>query len=155
MKDLPILFSGEMVRAIFAGKNMTRRVSDRWATAEVGDRLWVRETYSNVPRDNGFNVVYDTVYRATDSDSCGEKWRPSIFMPRELSRITLGITELKREPLFDISETDARREGFASRDEFLDYFKLMNKKNFKANPNYAPTTWAIGFKVLEIKGVTK
>ena len=71
MKEHPILFSGEMVRAILAGrKTQTRRVVKPWtarmldALSEgssdlsaikppyaVGDRLWVRETWQEF-RDN-------------------------------------------------------------------------------------------------------
>jgi len=88
-----------------------------------GDRLWVRETFIT-----GYELDDDELrvgderawYRADgeidswlDEDGYmgDHKWRPSIFMPRKLSRITLEVTAVRIERLQDISEEDARAEG--------------------------------------------
>jgi hypothetical protein len=91
-----------------------------------GDRLWVRETWQAWRQ---INVEYDEwevetdvelmrnatlEYRAT-SDSLGP-WRPSIFLPRWASRITLEITEVRVQRLQDISEDDALAEGCSGHD---------------------------------------
>ena len=127
-----------MVRAILDGtKTMTRRIYkprfDKW---RVGDRLWVRETYT---------LIHGRAVYAATCDIKSYRWRPSIFMPRRFSRILLEITELKRELLRDVSEADALREGFENNREFLDYFEKINPEMKGQNPEVV----AIGFKVLE------
>lgn len=135
MKERPILFSGPMVRAILDGrKTQTRRIiknpdfygcptgdCPHWNQKECdaamakscpygkpGDRLWVKETFV-APVDG------KPVYRASipygNLDCHFKPWRPSIFMPRKASRITLEITSIRVERLNDISEEDAKAEG--------------------------------------------
>ena len=137
MKERPILFSAPMVRALLDGrKTQTRRIvkpqptfagfteseaghqvkvmleigAVRGTYGQPGDRLWVRETYSEFDTNHG-KVVW---YRAESDDPDywhGMKWTPSIFMPKRLSRITLEIVNVRVERLQDISEADAMAEG--------------------------------------------
>lgn len=95
-------------------------VNDRAGCRPVhpGDRLWVRETWAPLSalthNDPGPQALADGgFYRADDGTVDGEisKWKPSIFMPRHASRLTLTVTDVKVERLQDISEEDARAEG--------------------------------------------
>ena len=83
----------------------------------IGDRLWVRESFSKIIGQSGGWI--ETDYRATythgdrlgDTLGIKKRWTPSIHMPRDASRITLEVTGVRVERLKDISEADARAEG--------------------------------------------
>ncbi len=89
-----------------------------------GEKLWVRETFRPIfPQDPAYNggrpIEYDYAatythgYRLGDSLGIKKAWKPSIHMPRDASRITLEVTEVRVERLQDISEADAQAEGCA------------------------------------------
>lgn len=86
---------------------------------EAGDRLWVREAFMHTPAKYEPMmsmtvplVRAETSYRADFAgDSTGLGWKPSIHMPRNLSRITLEVVSVRVERLQDISEDDAMAEG--------------------------------------------
>jgi len=75
---------------------------------EVGDVLWVRETFykTTVPELNG-----SFYYKASIDEGWDLKWKPSIFMPKEACRIFLKIKAIRVERLQDISEEDCKNEG--------------------------------------------
>lgn len=159
MKERPILFNGDMVRAILDGrKKQTRRpvspqsaiLTDEMARnlgvrpphienfpvikcpfGQVGDRLWVRETWAEWQPGS-------PVFKADGSDITGHKsdqlvssWRPSVHMPRWASRITLEITGIRVERVQDISEDDARAEGVAP--------AWLDVRGDRVNANSSPT----------------
>jgi hypothetical protein len=134
MKERPILFSTEMVKAILEGrKTQTRRVInpqpdsrglrssnvpfEDWHGREVkcpygnvGDVLWVRESWNGVRAFDGSFSHYR--YKA-DGDPLhnGMRWKPSIHMPKDAARIWLKITDIRVQRLHDITPMDAAEEG--------------------------------------------
>ena len=92
---------------------------------EANDRLWVRETWAPrgvnpVARPSGKFGAAVIEYRADgqratyDHDPLQREhegfWRPSIFMPRWASRITLEVTDVRVQRGKEISEEDAMAE---------------------------------------------
>lgn len=133
---------------------------------KVGDRLWVRETFSIVPKtaygrdvprtinpnDDGEIAIYkEGWYRSPPS-----RWRPSIHMPRWASRITLEITDVRIERLQDITKEDAEKEGFKLPPADGQGYVVGARTNFKfgwnaiyGNWDENPWVWVIEFKVVE------
>src|ERR1700735_471611 len=77
-----------------------------------GDALWVRETcFSGFDHKN--KIV--TTYRADLDEAAAREytgmWRPSIFMTRQMSRLTLELSDVRVERIQDINEEDAISEG--------------------------------------------
>lgn len=77
----------------------------------AGDRLWVRETYRSWMGSHDAGSPRCIAYKA-DGGEIAMPWKPSIYMPRMLSRITLEVVAVRVERLQDITESDAEREGF-------------------------------------------
>lgn len=139
---------GELVAEHAVIWNLTTGTTIASPYGDMGDRLWVRETWgyrgcgwSNMrPSVEDFYIEYqaDGSRRTfthprgftqgiprepkrpkgqTDEgrdaalDRYWRQWRPSIFLPRWASRITLEITGIRVQRLHDISEEDARAEG--------------------------------------------
>lgn len=154
-----------------------------------GDRLWVRETFvleSNVedekPPFNDGRPIQQTGderdgfgwlqahYRATDPApelSCDRHdgpcchWKSPILMPRWASRLALEITEVRVQRLQEITEQDARAEGFEPRPAgygdrghviityrtgFVRSWDRINSKKHPWESN--PWIWVLTFKAI-------
>lgn len=133
-------------------------------------RLWVRETWRTVYDGAGKEWIefYESGSFPRDSREkeygCGP-WRPSIFMPRKASRITLALVKVRVERLQDITEEDAKAEGamffdgrpvnhHGWRHDYADVFptakasfaNLWDKINGKKHPWASnPWVWVIEF----------
>jgi hypothetical protein len=187
MKERPIIFSSEMVLTILNNtKTQTRRViklqplkfsnmhpvgqsevfrefmKKHLCPYEVGMRLWVRETWAYIFNSGSEPPTYTTYFKANGNTLPGiNKWRPSIFMPRWASRITLEIVNIRVERVQDISEEDAKAEGTKGLyDDWAGPGKLTYRKPYKAlwdsinsKRGYGwdvnPWVWVIEFKVLQ------
>ena len=71
-----------------------------------GDILYVRETWKKAP--NGY-YYYEDWQRNDIADIT--KWKPSIHMPKEATRIWLKVTDVRVERLHDITPKGAESEG--------------------------------------------
>jgi hypothetical protein len=133
-----------------------------------GDRLWVRETWAVqheydafAPSEIGASARWR--YAATE-DLGGLRKRPSIFLPRRGSRITLEITDVRVERLQKISEADAIAEGVTptmpiygdcggfehqgGRDAF---WRLWQSINGAGSWDANPWVWVVEFQRVEVR----
>jgi hypothetical protein len=198
VRERPILFSGEMVRAILDGrKTQTRRVVKPQPTkfpshdepgpfvwfpvrfrglseegrirlsefaeklrpfcpyGQPGDRLWVREGFIrhiSIPQLVGY---------VADGCEVTEHWErraPSIHMPRHFSRLTLEITEVRVEPLQEITGAGAKAEGvanpvnpFAFSEHLAAFQQLWDRLNGPRSYGWDanPWVWVVSFRKVE------
>lgn len=123
-----ILYGTEGARKVAQGRiTMARRPVRHTASYSwywEGDVLWVREPWAMVT-DLGrvdpalVGAVGEYVYRADWPRGLPEpKWRSAIFMPKAAACRFFRVTAARRERLQEITELDARREGYASIREF-------------------------------------
>lgn len=113
-------------------------IESPWARVKPGDRLWVRESYWRWGRWYKYGktkagrqqwrfkvianpLVIPVVYNEPPGpkplrETIGFHKRPSIFLPREHSRLTLTVTATKIERLQLITDADAQAEGIVEDD---------------------------------------
>lgn len=152
---------------------------------QPGDRMWVRENFAfaglfDTWKPSQFDSVWSKhqkdeglLWYSADGDqpagpTIGERmngrgrWRPSIHMPRWVSRITQEITGVRSERLQKISPSDAAAEGLSFGSSRMDqwhvdgkcssgdsvhcYAKLWESINGPGSWAANPWVWVIEFK---------
>ena len=141
----------------FRDKRSGAQTLVRCRSGQPGDQLWVRETWAE-----GIHQMADVDHWAYAADHfgvqqrLGERWKPSIHMPRAASRITLEITEFRVERLGDISEADAWAEGIDQAEvlsmgctygaSVAAYSALWERINGPGSWDLNPWVWALDFR---------
>jgi hypothetical protein len=135
------------------GANQLSKGFRLFKSFEVGDILWVRETFTILEPEHcmaGMDSRF--VYKADSNLDTEEirkeyvrigypyKWKPLIFMPKIASRILLQVKSVKMERLQDITEKDALAEGVEARKEkgqliYKDYYGKLHKGNGYLHPS--------------------
>jgi len=136
---------------------------------DVGDGLWVKETFQIAPvgkfcpqqvkTPDKLPEGWTILYRASGDEVIKPiHWKPSIFMPRWASRITSEITGVRVERLQDISDRDVAAEGCSWNEPFgtatgmgnspaqRAYYRLWESIHGKNSWSSNPWVWVIKFK---------
>lgn len=115
-------------RMCLTGPGFYDYVDGSCSYGKPGDRLWVRETWRTEEResdlvdgirfqaDDHFQIIEDTQQASenwvvANNNRTELVWRPSIFLPRWASRITLEITDIRVQRVQEISVDDIVAEG--------------------------------------------
>ena len=134
---------------VFAVRRETKLWSARCPYGAPGDLLWLRETWATPTRSD------EPVYRADDDTTPGICWRPSIFMPRWASRLTLRITNVRVERVQEITYGACIAEGLDMSDvdyqpgwdvsKWVDIWDSINaKRGYSWESN--PWVWVVEFE---------
>jgi len=95
---------------------------------QVGDILWVKETWLDSGTDHG-NIHYRASATQADLEwiaSEGWKWKSSMFMPHKHARIKLLVTGVNVQNVQDITEEEAIAEGVEEFFTARDLYELPN-----------------------------
>lgn len=130
---------------------------------EVGDVLWVRETWKQATTGTAGPGLIDLyLYRADEpQDTTGmmveDRWHPSIHMPRKAARIFLRVKEVRLERLHEIMDAPPGpdnpivKEGCTYGFEFIAIWD--NTINPAERPLYGwnanPWVWVIEFERID------
>ena len=101
----------------------------------AGDLLWVKESYCfpRIPPDKHISFRADCPKGAEKFF----KWKPSIFMSKEYSRIWLRVKDVRVERLNDMGFSDAVAEGVDKIDG-ADYWRdYWHERSFRYTDPYA------------------
>lgn len=127
-----------------------------------GDRFWVREEWMHKACPDGQAQPGSAVFFRADylgdplgpdlersPDGIRRKWIRSLCMPRWASRIVLEVTGVRVERVSEISEQDARAEGFSGDDPVREFVEDWNARHGGLYMEFQPWAWVIEFSRIE------
>ncbi|MBA7499230.1 hypothetical protein ES704_01970 [subsurface metagenome] len=155
MKERPIIFSTDMVKAILDDrKTQTRRII-KWdikLLATYPDRVEAHYIKNGIPtfcndfllhcpygqvsnglwvRETWQHIKAGIAYKASWNNKPDWKWRSPLFMPRWASRITLEVTEVRVERVQGITPEDCILEGLDKAEYLKDIWKRTALTEFR------------------------
>lgn len=117
------------------------------------DQLWPNDDYDDRAHEVWRQLSDECLNAETPpspDDLLPTKWRPSIFMPKVLTRYWLAVADVRQEYLQDISDADAIAEGItldgdrSPREIFAELWDGINaKRGYAWEEN--PLIWVIEF----------
>lgn len=124
-------------------KNQDQNITVK-AKYNIGDIIWVRETWQIThflhPSDENYGFIYKASENGLEWQNSDKnwKWKPSIFMPKNACRIFLKVTNVRVERLQKITQEDCISEGienFWNDNTNVNAFRnyLATKKELKKN----------------------
>lgn len=146
---------------------------NRFSKFHIGDILYVRETWKVNLYTDGYadaEVIYkennnkkkykhigDDLFNKLLKFSTKEGWQPSLFMPKEVARLFLRVTDVKIERLQDLTENGIKAEGITeewppyAEDKFHKLWDstIKKKDREKYSWNANPWVWVIEFERCE------
>ncbi len=103
--------------------NKPSRIEVLKSPYQVGDLLWVKETFARVSENGLLPTARAIIYKASKDEMIFDvgtnwkpsdfsiKWRSSRYMPKACARLWLEITGLRVERVQDITIEDIKKEG--------------------------------------------
>lgn len=136
--------NGFAIRRLLDGTRTMMRLVVRHDTPAPGDLFWVAETWNSdqfapeTPTGHGTDGKPAYPRHAYEADwpaywgTPGLGWLPPNLMPLPLSRLTLEVTDVRRERLHNISEIDVLLEGADRKGDGA--WSLMDAAETAGNP---------------------
>lgn len=156
-EELIELEPGDFRRGVFHYRS-TGGLSGPWPLRfAVGDRLWVRETFTTcndgsvaVPK---MRALYGSDFAGFNKPDRDWNWTGGTRMPRWASRLTLTVTDVRVQRLQEISEADAIAEGASSRPNCTGFQDRGDGWAMDWSRVGKPSKWADNGKLLTEKDI--
>ena len=134
----------------YGGPGSLLRAKETWAYRLDCDEDPEARAWALSRPAGSFFYRADGGFQQTGCGGAAGRWRSSTTMPRVASRLTLEVTDVRVQQLQEISEDDARAEGYSgaawwasSRELFAAWWDILSKRTpWDSNP----IVWVVSFR---------